>query len=62
MCLLASTLSKVESEGWTRLRKFLVVFSCCFLTLGAFIFGLTLTQSVLNIAKGVSADKSKFTC
>lgn len=62
MCLLASTLSKVKSEGWTRLRKFLVVFSCCFLTLGAFIFGLTLTQSVLNIAKGVSADKSKFTC
>lgn len=62
MCLLASTLSKVDEQGWTRLRKFLAGFSCCFLALGAFIFGLTLTQSVINISKGVKPDRSKFTC
>lgn len=62
--MLVATFSQVEKTGqWTGLRKFLVGFSCCFITLGTFIFGLTLAQSIMNFTDGgIKADKSKYTC
>lgn len=64
MCMLVATMSQVKTAGeWTFRRKFLVVFSCCFITLGTFIFGLTLAQSIMNFTSGgIKADKSKYTC
>ncbi|XP_045191635.2 sodium-coupled neutral amino acid transporter 7-like [Mercenaria mercenaria] len=64
MCMLAATMTQVNSSGqWTGRRKYLVGFSCCFITLGTFIFGLTLAQSIMNFtAGGIKADKSKYTC
>ncbi|KAL3860332.1 hypothetical protein ACJMK2_010471 [Sinanodonta woodiana] len=64
MCLLVTNLKEVREKGtWSRKNRFLFAVSAAFLILGAFIFGLTLTQSIMNdIDKGVSADKSKYTC
>ena len=36
-----------------------VTFACIFIVLGAFIFGLTLTQSIMADQNGVKADKLK---
>ncbi|XP_060563869.1 sodium-coupled neutral amino acid transporter 7-like [Ruditapes philippinarum] len=64
MCMLVATLAQVQNTGqWTGRRKFFVAFSCCFITLGTFIFGLTLAQSIMNFTNGgIKADKSKYTC
>lgn len=64
MCLIAVTLADVhKSSRWTKWQYFLVSFSCCFMTVGAFIFGLTLTQSVMTIVSGnIQKDKSRYTC
>lgn len=64
MCILASTMHEVKkTQEWTGFRKFVVGFSCCFITVGVFVFGLTLTQSIMNITDGgLKADKSKYSC
>ncbi|KAL4234026.1 hypothetical protein ACF0H5_005680 [Mactra antiquata] len=64
MCMLVSTMNQVKEDNiWTKSRKCRVISSCCFMTLGTFIFGLTLAQSVMNfVGGGIKADKSKYTC
>lgn len=64
MCLLVITLSSAKNEDeWSPRNKFLVTAACLFLIIGAFIFGLTLSQTLQEVAKGgISADKSKYTC
>jgi hypothetical protein len=53
---------QVEVGIWTRKLKALAIFACIFIILGAFIFGLTFTQSILADKNGVKADKSNYTC
>lgn len=63
LCLLATVLSVVDQNSWNRRRKFLVGFSFAFITLGMFIFGLTLAQTIQKLtSSNVTADKSRYTC
>ncbi|XP_046360378.2 putative sodium-coupled neutral amino acid transporter 7 [Haliotis rufescens] len=67
MCLLKTSLNRLADSTSIedqRKYKFFLYFSCFFIILGAFIFGLTLTQAILKDATpgGIKPDKSKFTC
>ncbi|KAK3086516.1 hypothetical protein FSP39_019509 [Pinctada imbricata] len=63
MCVLAVVMSRVDQAGeWTRKLRCIAAFACVFIILGAFIFGLTLSQSIMKDKGGVKADKSKYTC
>ncbi|KAK7114363.1 sodium-coupled neutral amino acid transporter 7-like [Littorina saxatilis] len=61
MCLLKVMVEREETTRWV---KFILYFSIAFIVLGAFIFGLTLTQALMADIKnhGAKADKSRFTC
>ncbi|CAG2243655.1 SLC38A7_8 [Mytilus edulis] len=62
MCMMSAVQNLVDDGIWTRRLKGLAIFACAFILIGAFIFGLTLTQSVIADKNGVKADKSKYTC
>ncbi|XP_005090551.1 putative sodium-coupled neutral amino acid transporter 7 [Aplysia californica] len=63
MCLLKTMQDRIETgEPQPRLVHFMKGFSIVFIVLGAFIFGLTLSQAVMKDMQGVHADKSNFTC
>ncbi|VDI40249.1 solute carrier family 38 (sodium-coupled neutral amino acid transporter), member 7/8 [Mytilus galloprovincialis] len=62
MCMMSAVQNLVDDGIWTRRLKGLAAFACAFILIGAFIFGLTLTQSVIADKNGVKADKSKYTC
>ena len=61
MCLLKVMLERTEQS---RLVTFMLYFACVFIVLGAFIFGLTLSQALIVDIKnhGAKADKSSYTC
>ncbi|PVD21371.1 hypothetical protein C0Q70_19544 [Pomacea canaliculata] len=61
MCLLKTM---IDRDDQTRRTKLVLWFSCAFIVVGTFIFGLTLSQALMNDIKnnGAKADKSKFTC
>ncbi|KAJ8303160.1 hypothetical protein KUTeg_019556 [Tegillarca granosa] len=63
MCLLSTVLNDT-TDKWVRRFRSVVIFSCTFIILGAFIFGLTLSQSIVKDTSkgGVKADKSKYSC
>ena len=60
--MMSAVQEQVEVGIWTRKLKALAIFACIFIILGAFIFGLTFTQSIMADESGVKADKSKYTC
>lgn len=60
--MMSAVQNLVDDGIWTRRLKGLAIFACAFILIGAFIFGLTLTQSVIADKNGVKADKSKYTC
>lgn len=63
MLLLVTTREQARSLGvWSTRQRVIVGLSCCFITVGAFIFGLTLTQSLITLSQGVKPDKSKYNC
>ncbi|XP_050399017.2 sodium-coupled neutral amino acid transporter 7 [Patella vulgata] len=66
MCLLKSMLDKQaagpEFQPNSKRIKFLIYFSFAFITLGAFITGLTLCQAIQKDIHGTKADTSKYTC
>ena len=63
MCVFSAVLSRVDPTGvWTRRLRAIAIGAAVFMVIGAFIFGLTLLQSILNIKSGVKADKSRYTC
>ncbi|WAR11527.1 S38A7-like protein [Mya arenaria] len=60
MCMLSVAMTEVRENDWSRRLRFIVAFSCCFITLGTFIFGLTLAMSIQSILGGnITADKSR---
>lgn len=61
MCLLKLM---VDSEEQSRKIKYTLYFACVFIIMGAFIFGLTLSQALMAdiTTHGAEADKSSFTC
>lgn len=61
MCMVKAVQMKADGV-WTRKLQAMMLFACVFIVIGAFIFGLTLTQSILSDSGGVKADKSKYTC
>lgn len=61
MCMVKAVQMKADGI-WNRKLMALMVYACSFIILGAFIFGLTLTQSILSDIGGVKADKSRYTC
>ncbi|OWF56382.1 putative sodium-coupled neutral amino acid transporter 7 [Mizuhopecten yessoensis] len=61
MCMINAVQMKANGV-WDRKLEAMMIFACSFVVLGTFIFGLTLTQSILSDSGGVKADKSKYTC
>ncbi|XP_060068570.1 sodium-coupled neutral amino acid transporter 7-like [Ylistrum balloti] len=61
MCMVKAVQMKANGV-WDKKLKAMMMFACTFIVIGAFIFGLTLTQSILTDSGGVKADKSKYTC
>ena len=63
MCLLKVMQEKIET-GVPQPRHVhgMKIFSIVFIVLGAFIFGLTLSQAIMKDVQGVKADKSNYTC
>ena len=63
MCLLKAMQNQLES-GIPQPRKvyWLRGFAIAFIILGAFIFGLTLSQAIMKDLKGAKPDSSKYTC
>ncbi|XP_033755425.1 putative sodium-coupled neutral amino acid transporter 7 [Pecten maximus] len=61
MCMVKAVEMKADGV-WDRKLKAMMLFAIIFIVIGAFIFGLTLTQSILSDSGGVKADKSKYTC
>ncbi|XP_061196887.1 sodium-coupled neutral amino acid transporter 7-like [Saccostrea echinata] len=63
MCVLSAVQKKVRDQGhWTTKFKAITAFSFAFIVLGTFIFGLTLSQSIIQDEHGVKGDKSRYTC
>uniref|UniRef100_A0A2C9KLI8 Amino acid transporter transmembrane domain-containing protein n=1 Tax=Biomphalaria glabrata TaxID=6526 RepID=A0A2C9KLI8_BIOGL len=63
MCLLKTVQNKLESgEKQTKKKHFLKALSIMYIIIGTFIFGLTLTQSILQNLQGAEPDSAKFTC
>ncbi|XP_050409961.2 sodium-coupled neutral amino acid transporter 7 [Patella vulgata] len=66
MCLMKSMLDKKdkgpEVNPNSNRTTFLIFVGCAFITLGVFIFGLTLCQAIQKDIHGTKADTSKYTC
>ncbi|XP_041376030.1 putative sodium-coupled neutral amino acid transporter 7 [Gigantopelta aegis] len=63
MCLLKICLDRLDVQ-YSRRLKGLAIFSLVFIVLGSFIFGLTLSQALIQDigTGGVKPDKSGYTC
>ncbi|XP_048764968.2 sodium-coupled neutral amino acid transporter 7-like [Ostrea edulis] len=63
MCVVSAVQEKVQVQGyWTTKLTAITAFACFFIVLGTFIFGLTLSQSIIKDEHGVKGDKSRYTC
>lgn len=63
MCVVSAVQKRVWQQGhWTTRLKVITAGACAFIVLGSFIFGLTLSQSIIKDEHGVKGDKSPYTC
>jgi hypothetical protein len=63
MCVLSAVQGKVREQGyWTTKLKAITVAACAFIVVGTFIFGLTLSQSIIKDVHGMKEDKSPYSC
>lgn len=63
MCVVSAAQKRVRQEGcWSTKLKVITAGACAFIVLGSFIFGLTLSQSIIKDEHGVKGDKSRYTC
>lgn len=63
MCVVSAVQKRVWQQGhWTARLMVILAGACAFIVLGSFIFGLTLSQSIIKDEHGVKGDKSPYTC
>lgn len=63
MCVVSAVQKRVWQQGhWTTRLMVILAGACAFIVLGSFIFGLTLSQSIIKDEHGVKGDKSRYTC